>query len=168
MKKKHLALFIILAATALSGCAKPAKQVATGDVDTGVSALVKDWSQAGEEGRWDDLKALYADEPGFVWIEQGRVAYADHVAVVAGVDQAAAMGAKIESDVGAVSVTPLSPDAAAFHARTTLRVASPEFAFDFDGMLSGVAVKRGERWLFLQGHLSALQSPPDASASEPN
>lgn len=149
------------------GCAAP-PQRDDAAVRVGVAALVKDWSSAGAEGRWEDLKALYADEPGFAWIEQGRLAYADHAAVVAGVDAAKDVGATIRSSVSDIAVTPLAADAAAFQARTVLAVESPSFSFAFDGRISGVAVKRGDKWLFLQGHLSSpptRTNPPAAKAN---
>lgn len=167
MTKTFLAPLGALLALAAASCARAPAPRDDAAISAGVTALVEDWSSAGEEGRWDDLKNLYADEKGFVWIEQGRIAYADRASVVEGVEQAAAMGAKIDSKVSEISVTPLSPDAAAFHARSVLSVASPSFSFAFDGRLSGVAVKRGEKWRFLQGHLSALQSPQDAATGAP-
>ncbi|MBY0422641.1 MAG: nuclear transport factor 2 family protein [Parvularculaceae bacterium] len=123
---------------------------------------MRDWASAGEQGRWDDLKSLYDAGPGFVWIEQGRIAYPDHAAVVAGVEAAKAAKAEIRSTISDVVVTPLAADAAAFHARSTMTVASPSFRFAFDGILSGVAVKRDGAWKLLQGHLSA--PPPQADA----
>lgn len=135
----------------------------------GVEALVKEWAAAGQEGRWSDLAALYADDPGFVWIEQGRVAYADHAAVVAGVEAAQAMKAEIRSAVSNVAVTPLAPDVAAYRANATLSVSSASFSFAVDGVLSGVAVKRDGAWKLLQGHLSAPQpaAAPDAAPATP-
>lgn len=119
-----------------------------------VEALLHEWSLAGAEGRWEDLKALYADDRNFYWVEQGRVAYADHAAVVAGVDQVAAMNAMIRSDVADVVVTPIAADAASFRAATKVGFTSPEFSFDFEGAFTGVAVLRDGRWKFLNGHLS--------------
>lgn len=123
-------------------------------VASGVEALVREWSAAGAEGRWDDLKALYADDPGFAWIEQGRVAYADHAAVIAGVDQVASMGAMIRSEVEDIVATPLCADVAAFRASTKIGFVSPDFSFDFEGAFTGVAVRDDGRWRFLNGHLS--------------
>jgi hypothetical protein len=124
----------------------------------GVEALLREWSASGADGRWDDLKALYADDPGFYWIEQGRVAYADYAAVTAGVDQVAAMDAMIRSDVSDIVVTPLAADAASFRATTKIGFASSEFSFDFEGAFTGVAVRRDDRWKFLNGHLSKVEA----------
>lgn len=166
MKYKALLSLGVLAIAALPGCGKAPLAKDQAGIEAGVTQLIENWSQAGVEGRWGDLKALYADEPGFVWIEQGRVAYPDHAAVVAGVDQAAGMGAAIESKVFDISVAPLSPDAAAFHARSTLSLKTEEFGFEFDGVFSGVAVKRDGAWRFLHGHLSAPAQAAVAQRAE--
>ena len=79
-------------------------------IEQGVETLIRNWSAAGAEGRWEDLKALYADDPSFYWVEQGRIAYSDYASVAAGVDQAAAMAAVISSSVDDFAVTPLGAD----------------------------------------------------------
>lgn len=155
MPKTALGLALAIAAIALAACSKSPSPAGEAAVKADVAALIEKWSRAGAEGRWDELKSLYADEPGFTWIEQGRVAYADHAAVVAGIDQASASGAKIESTVSDIEVTLLSNDTAAFHARSRMKVTSPAFSFAFDGAFSGVALRRADTWVFLQGHLSA-------------
>lgn len=160
-------LMICLVFAAIAGCSAspapdhPAAVDETAIVD-GVTSLVNDWTNAGKEGRWEDLKSLYADEAGFTWIERGAVAYADHAAIVAGVDQASQMSADIASSVGNIRVTPLAPDAAAVVADIKLDVSFGDFGYNFDGVLSGVAVKRDGAWRFLQGHLSEppKQQPP--------
>lgn len=157
---------ILLLSAVLAGCAPApdrggaatAVRVDEAAIVSGVETLIREWSAAGAEGRWDDLKALYADDPAFCWIEQGRVAYADRASVVAGVDQIAAMGAMIRSDVAEIVATPLGPDAASFRASTRIGFVSPEFSFDFEGAFTGVAVRRDGRWQFLQGHLSKLEA----------
>jgi hypothetical protein len=159
-------MIVIAAVLALSACGAPetpAQPVEEAPVDaaavrTGVEALLGEWSASGAEGRWDDLKALYANDPGFYWVEQGRVAYPDQASVVAGVDQVAAMNAMIRNDIDDIVVTPLSADAASFRARTKIGFVSPEFSFDFEGAFTGVAIKRDGRWRFLNGHLSKVEA----------
>ena len=161
MKTGLIALFLCLAAA----CAPKddlqappsAAGAAAGDeaaVRAGVEALLHEWSAAGSEGRWDDLKALYADDPGFAWIENGAVAYSDHASVITGVDQVIAMNATLKSDVRDIVVTPISADAAAFRSSVEFAFTSSAFSFDFDGAFTGVAVMREGKWRFLQGHLS--------------
>ncbi len=163
--------FIVLGfVAALSACAttppSPAVDAAapavarfdSASVEQGVASLIDNWSRTGADGRWEDLKALYADDPAFVWIEDGRLAYESKAAAAAGVDRAAAMNATIKSLTDDVVVTPLSSDAALFRARFQFSFASADFSFDVDSLFSGVAVLRDGRWVFLHGHLSS----PDA------
>jgi hypothetical protein len=128
-------------------------------VKTAVEALILDWSKTGQEGRWEDLKALYADDPDFYWVEDGEVAYASRTAAAAGVDQAAAMNALIRSDVRGIAVTPVSADAASFRALVSIGFVGDAFSFDFDGVFTGLAVRRDGKWVFLQGHLSKPDEP---------
>ena len=155
-------LLAVLAGFSLAAaCAPLAPTAADGEaIEKGVEALIRDWSAAGAEGRWEDLKALYADDPSFYWVEQGRIAYSDHASIAAGVDQAAAMAAVITNSVDDIAVTPLSADAATFRAQATIAVSAAEFSFDFAGAFTGVAVRRDGRWQFLNGHLSKAEPPP--------
>lgn len=146
---------LLLPALAALGCATPPTQATTDGVDAGVRGLLKEWAAAGEQSRNADLKALYAEDPQFYWAEQGRVAYESHAAVIAGVDQAAGMNATIRNEVSDIDVTALSADAAAFRANAKIAVASDAFSFEFDGVFTGVAIKRAGSWRFLNGHLSA-------------
>jgi hypothetical protein len=125
----------------------------------GVTALIEEWSKAGQEGRYDDLKALYSDEADFYWVENGRLAYADHAAVAAGVDQLAAINPLLRSSAHDIVVTPLGEDSASFRAAVEIGLVSSDFSFDFAGMFTGVAVRRDGVWRFLQGHLSKPDAP---------
>lgn len=157
------ALVVFWLAAACAPLAPGASPPAAADaeaIEQGVETLIRNWSAAGAEGRWEDLKALYADDPSFYWVEQGRIAYSDFASVAAGVDQAAAMAAVISSSVDDIAVTPLGADAATFRAQATIAVSAPEFSFDFEGAFTGVAVRRDGRWHFLNGHLSKAEPRP--------
>jgi hypothetical protein len=123
-------------------------------VRSDVSALVQRWSDAGEAGDWDAIADTYADAEGFTWIERGEVRYADHAAILAGLQQARDGAFSVTNDVSDILVTPLSGETAAYHARYRLAVTSPQFSFSSEGVLSGVAIRQGETWRFLQGSLN--------------
>lgn len=125
----------------------------------GAAALVEEWAATGSEGRWDDLTGLYADAPGFTWVEQGQIRYADHAAIAAGVAQARDSGLSVRTTVRGVQATALAADAASVSANVSVIFGDPAAGgFAFDGVLTGVAIERDGRWMFLQGHLS--QPPP--------
>lgn len=168
MKRTASGLFLALCA-ACSPAAPPAPSAASAPaaiaddraaVRSDVEALLREWSLAGSEGRWNDLKELYADDPDFSWIENGAVAYDDYESVIAGVDQVAAMNASLTSRIDDIAIMPLADDAAAFRAGVSIDFSASEFSFSFNGAFTGVAVLRDGRWRFLQGHLSKPESAP--------
>lgn len=152
----------------LSSCAPPERAVTATQLQSaqaGATALAEEWARAGSEGRWDDLVRLYADEPGFAWVEQGEIRYADHEAIAQGVAQVRAAQLRVHTVVSNVVATPLSPDAAVVRANYSIVFRDPaDGGFTFDGLLTAVAVQREGRWVFLQGHLS---SPPQLAANAP-
>jgi hypothetical protein len=106
------------------------------------------------------LADTYADQEGFAWIERGGVSYANHAAIVEGLDRVRAARASIVNDVSDISVTPLGDGAAAFHAHYEFQVVGDGFQFSSRGTMSGVAIKQGETWRFLQGSFSELPVLP--------
>lgn len=119
-------------------------------------ALVNDWARDGSEGRWDELSALHADARGFTWVEEGEIRYADHQAIVAGLERAREAGLVADTTVTDVRATALSSSAAAVRANYSVvfgDVAAGGFAVS--GMMTGVAVEQNGHWQFLQGHLSS-------------
>jgi hypothetical protein len=160
----------VAALLVLPACARPPAETPPGAqeetttvdkaaITAAVTALIEDWSKAGQEARYDDLKALYADETDFYWVENGRVAYADRAAVAAGVDQLAALNPLLRSSATGIVVTPLGADIASFRAAVEIGLVSADFSFDFAGVFTGVAVRRDGAWRFLQGHLSKADAP---------
>lgn len=154
------AAITIAALVALAGCdtATSAADQDDSNTVTEVTAMLETWSAAGEGDNFEALASLYADEQGFAWIERGAVAYQDHDAIIAGLEAAKAMNIAIDNEISEISVTPLANDAAAFHAALRSNVAADSFSFSFDGVISGVAVKRGGAWRLLQGAFSAKQT----------
>jgi hypothetical protein len=147
----------------LAACSQPERAVTAAQMsaaETGATELVEEWARAGSEGRWDDLVALYADEPDFAWIEQGQNRYEDHDAIAAGVAQARDANMTVRTSVSDIVVTPLAPDAGAVRANVSIVFGDPAAGgFAFDGILTGVAIERNGRWMFLQGHLSSPPQP---------
>lgn len=152
--------FCVALALALAACSAPSPAYDPAAVRSEVTALVQRWSDSGEAGDWDAVADTYADAEGFAWVERGQVAYADHAAIVAGLDSVRQSGARITNDVSNIVVTPLSTDAAAVRANYALSLSSEAFSFSSSGVLSGVAIRQGETWRFLQGALT--ESPAEA------
>jgi hypothetical protein len=127
------------------------------EVRTGVAAMLESWAAAGREGRWDEVAALYADDPGFAWVERGAVRYPSRVAAVEGLH--VVTGQKIQSQVTNIAVTPLSADAAAFRSNVTFAFNAGGTPVELKGVITGVAVRRDGAWRFLQAHVEAAETP---------
>jgi ketosteroid isomerase-like protein len=149
--------FIAIAVVAASACS-PTAETDEAQVRQAVTELVQRWSDAGEAGDWDAVADTYAEADGFVWIEQGEARYTSRSAIVEGLNQARAMSASIRNDVSDIVVTPLGDDAAAFRAHYLLNLSAEGFSFASEGVLSGVAIRQGDAWRFLQGSFS--EQPP--------
>lgn len=160
---KHLILAMLVALAACAPKQTPPPDAA--DTERAAIELVNEWAAVGSEGRWDDLSALYADAPDFAWVEDGVLAYDSHEAIIAGIQRAHDAGLTIRTQASHVSATALSPDAASVRANVSIAFGEPASGgFAFDGILTAVVVKRDDRWVFLQGHLSS-QRP--AETQEP-
>ncbi len=148
---------IVLAVLAATACASlPGGE----DARSGVAALVQRWSDAGEAGDWDAVADTYADAEGFAWIEQGEARYPSRAAILEGLNRVRGMSASVNSEVSNVVVTPLGDGVAAFRADYMMAVSTNHYSFTSQGVLSGVAIRQGDTWRFLQG---AFSERPTAS-----
>lgn len=121
-----------------------------------VLAFLSTWSVEEDQESWGVLVERYADDPDFVWVEDGRVAYSS-------VDEIsdAARGLKVSytseaTDFIEPSVTPLAPGIANVTARfeTTLgREAGADVRYG--GAMSMTVVNTEDGWKVLQGHTSS-------------
>ena len=154
-------LAILIAAC--GGSEQPSAGMSNEEVAAGVEDMLQGWAATGSEGRWSDLNAFYATDPGFRWIELGRVAYTSADEIENGLNTLGQINASMSSRIDNVSVAPLGPGAAAFTANLAVDFTSDQFSYAFDGVISGVAVNKDGAWKFLQGHISA---PPQNEAAE--
>ncbi len=168
MRVIAIAVSLLLLACQPKPAATPDQEVADAEVGTAVTGLVESWAKAGTDGDWDALANLYADNEDFTWVERGQVRYPNHAAVVAGLEGAKAAGARLETHVSEIVVTPLAADAASFRTRVTFKLDFGDGAapVDVDGMLTGVAVDYDTGWKLLQGHIEQ-RPPPTPPASDP-
>lgn len=145
---------VALAAIAVLLANACASLPASDDARSGVTALVQRWSDAGEAGDWDAVADTYADAEGFAWIEQGEVRYPSRAAIIEGLAGLRRMSPTLSSEVSNVVVSPLGGGVAAFRASYDLSVSTTRFSFRSRGVLSGVAIRQGATWRFLQGAFS--------------
>lgn len=121
---------LVAPALLLAACAAPERAPTAAELaaaESGARALVENWVSAGSEGRWDELVALYADDPDFAWIEQGQNRYPDHAAVARGLAQARDANLTLRTRVDDIVVTPLARDAAAVRADVSMVFGDPSW-----------------------------------------
>ena len=159
MRVVAIAAALLLLACQAKPAAAPDQQAADAAVTTSVTALIVSWAKAGSDGDWDALVNLYADNDDFVWVERGQIRYANHAAVVSGLEGAKAAGSRVETHVSDIVVTPLASDTASFRAHVVFKLDYENGAppVDVDAIVTGVAVDYDTGWKLLQGHLEQQQ-----------
>ena len=143
-----------LALLVACGPSEPPADAGGGAVDAAeVGAVLLHYLEAVERRDTAALRALYAADGRFVWIEDGAVRYRSADDVLAGL-AAFPAGTPLRTVVGEVEVAPVA--GGGVHAWTpfTTRVGEGEGAFTFRGMLSFVLERDGEGWRIVGGHTS--------------
>lgn len=111
-------------------------------------------------GQWDSALTFYAEDPGFRWVEEGRVV-ADSVDDIRRELQRLPPGLRIATEFTGLEIAPLTPGAASVVTGFSTRfLDSTGVKFGFSGMMTLAMVHRGARWQFLTGHSSTLRSAP--------
>lgn len=109
-------------------------------------------------GQWDSVLTFYADDPGFRWVEEGRVV-ADSVDDIRRTFSGLPAGLRIETEFTGLEITPLAPGAASVVTAFSTRFRdSTGVKFAFGGMMTVAMVHHGARWQFLTGHSSTTRS----------
>ena len=141
---------------------KPDDSAVDKQVRAAVTAMLNGWAKARTDGDWDGVGKLYADDEGFAWVERGQVRFATRAAAVAGLEGAKAAASKLPTTVSEIVVTPVSDEAAAFHARVKVAADYGDEAppVDADAILTGVAFEYDGAWKFLEAHLEPRPSAP--------
>lgn len=119
-------------------------------VREGVQATLDAFLRYSAAGQWDSLVRLYADGPGFRWVEQGEVRYRSigQIREALGV---LAPGTRIETTYRDTEITPLSPSVALVVTHFDTRLGD----FGFGGVATIVLARRAGRWLLVAGHSSS-------------
>jgi ketosteroid isomerase-like protein len=156
----HMLRVVVIVVAVLSATAC-ASLSASDDARSGVAALIQRWSDAGDASDWDAVAGTYADADGFAWIEQGEARYPSRAAILEGLDRVRGMSASVNSEVSNIVVTPLNDGVAAFRAEYVMAVSTSQYSFTSRGVLSGVAIRQGDTWRFLQGAFSERPTSPN-------
>lgn len=119
-----------------------------------VATVLADLRRFSAEAQWDSLLALYADEPGFHWVEDGTIHYATRDEIEAAI-AAAPSGTRLVTTHRDLRVTPLAPGvASAFTLFETQLSDSSGTGFSYSGAITMVLAHRERGWQIISGHAS--------------
>jgi len=149
-------LFLFLGLTAGSGLrALDMPQAQATAIRQGVQATLDAWRQHAAAGEWDALMRLYADEPGFWWVERGTVVSRSVDAIRQKLTSLPA-GTRIENTFQETEINPVAADVAEVVTSFQTRLVDPQGGgYSFGGAMSMTFVKRQDGWKILNGHASS-------------
>jgi uncharacterized protein (TIGR02246 family) len=123
-----------------------------------ITQLFRTYSAAVAEGRWGDLAELYADDPRFVWVEDGRVAYRARDEILEAFRGLESQFAEVKTEFNDLSVDSLAPGLCHVTARIeqSFSRAGGE-TFSFSAMMTATLIRSRGGWRFLKGHTSTVR-----------
>lgn len=152
---------LLCIALALAGCQPrdvaltPAHSRAMVD---SVRGMLQDYTALVNARQWDSVAGYFANDPGFRWVEDGRVTYPSYDSVVTTFGAIGAMIRSIELGWSDVAVTPIAPGAAALTA--TFQETLTDTAgvrVDLRGIVTIALRHERGGWRFVVGHASSPQ-----------
>ena len=148
----------------LGGCSAPPPD---GDdeesalaIETEVRGFLDQYSEAVGDGRWEDVVAMYADDPGFSWAEDGRIAYRSTAEIREAFEGLRTQFTSASTEFVDPKIVVLGPDVAHVTASVRQRFTVSEGDdFSFDALVTAVVVREQSGWRFIAGHTSTRRAP---------
>ncbi len=153
---------VAVAAVAVTGCGPaPADPDARSRADptAEVAALLDRYLSAIEARDTAEIRAVYADDGRFVWIEEGEVRYRSPDGVLVGL-ASFPRGTAIRTELTGLTVVPLGRSAAHAWAGFTTSVGEGSGAYSFGGAISFLTERIDGSWRIVGGHTSSPRGPP--------
>lgn len=156
LKRAGSSMFVMLI---VAGCGPfAAGHGRSGAAEGGVLTLLAAYSAAVEEGRWEDVVDLYSGQPGFEWVEDGRIAYRSRQELRSAFEEVASQFSGAETEFTDVVVDRLAPGTAHVRATVNQRFSGLDGSgFGFTVMFTAVVVETDDGWKFLKGHTSTVR-----------
>ncbi|MEO8452234.1 MAG: nuclear transport factor 2 family protein [Gemmatimonadota bacterium] len=121
-------------------------------VRTAIDGLQRHFAAA----QWDSVTRIYADDPSFRWLEDGRVV-ARSAAEIRQYFAKMPAGTRIETTYHDTEILPIVPGVASVvtNFQTHMSDSTADPGFTFGGILTMTFVHRDDGWRILNGHASA-------------
>lgn len=162
---------VLALAILAAGCGAPAttslSESHAAAMEDSVASFLSTWSEGAQQGGWDRIVERYADDPRFLWVEDGRVRYGSHQELRAGFETVEASFSGARTEFTEPTITPLAPGLAhvAARFRTTLsREDGPEVSFG--GAMTMTVTHADHGWKVLQGHTSSERERQRGAGSD--
>lgn len=147
----------------MAACAGPPANEWTEDradaIRDSVRAFLAEYAARVERSDWEGVGALYSDDPAFVWVEDGRVAYDSAREVRESLARVAGMFSSARTEFLSPEVTPLAPGLAilASEFRHTFAMEDGD-DLELEGAITATVAHEGGGWRFVSGHTSTARS----------
>ena len=151
------ALILVLAGCGAAASAGLAPERAAA-IEDSVHAFLDAYAARVDSADWEGVARLYARDPRFVWLEDGRVAYPSADSVAAALRSVEEQFVTASLETRDVRVEPLAPGLAAVAFLFDQTLSDHAGAgFGFSGAISALLVDTPDGWRFLQGHTSTTR-----------
>ena len=151
-----LTALFVLCSFPLAACyAQDTEQIDRMELEKDAVTAFKAYASLLRQSKFDESVAYYADDPRFVWVEDGGIKYDSKNQIRRALEAVASQGVVV-SNFGLPTVWALNDSQVMVFAkfRTTIAKGSPD-EFTFAGAITAVMEKRAEGWQFLSGHTSS-------------
>lgn len=135
------------------GCASPGRAPG-GEAEAEVRAWLGGYSAAVAEGDWERVGDLYADDPDFLVLEDGRVRYRSANEVRRALTSMAA-SFEVSTAFAGTDVIVLAPDRAHVATIVRQRFVGEGRALEFEAALSLLLIRTEAGWKILRAHTSS-------------
>ncbi len=145
------------------GCTQPPVDVASEEpaldpdqVAAEVRSALEAYGSAINSGDLEVAASYYADDPRFIWVEDGLVAYESAAEAAESLAQVSQYGT-VQVDFSQLRVDALSNDVATVFTTHTTTVGEGDASFAFSGALTITMMRIDGGWKFVSGHSSSPQ-----------
>ena len=115
-------------------------------------------------GSAEGILSTYSDSPGFIWVENGHVAYHTKADAAAGMATAmsAMKGSQLKTSMSDLRIVATGPDA--MFAYVPLKISTPAASGlgerpTHDGVVTMTLVRESGEWRILSGHMATDPAP---------